>query len=105
MKYFERSKTTQWRPKRGSMFRLTIPLFMCSHWMSGGLRKRIHLVVLGFQPVELYPRTPIPNTYARTRYLGFPPSSWDSSLVNIDWGIWLAGPLRMGDDTFLLAAT
>ena len=67
-----------------SMFRLTIPLCLYSHRMSGGLKELVHLVVLGLQPVGLRPRTSTPNTFARTGYQRFPPRNWDSSLVNIN---------------------
>ena len=36
---------------------------------------------------ELHPWTLTPNMFVRTRYLGFLLRNWDSSLVNIDWGI------------------
>ena len=66
------------------MFKLVIPLSMCLHWMSGGLRERVHLVVLGLQLVELRPWTLTLNTSVRTGYLAFPPRNWDSSLMSID---------------------
>ena len=75
------------------------------HQMSDSLRERVRLVALGLQLVELRPWTATLNTSIRTGYLGFLLRNWDSSLVNIGRGIWLARPLRMRDHTFLLTAT
>ena len=74
-----------------SMFILVIPLSMCSHKMFGGLREQVRLVALGLQQVGLYLQTLTSSTFVRTGYLGFPPRDWDSSLVNIGWGIWSLG--------------
>ena len=59
------------------------PPYMCSHQTSGGRRKQVSLGALGFQPVELCPRTLTRNISTRTGYLVFPIRSWVSSLVSL----------------------
>ena len=83
---------------------LAIPPYICSHLTSGGLSERVRLAKLGLQPVEPRPWTPTHDISMRTGYLVSPTRNWDSFLVNIGWGIWLAGLLGMKDRIFLLVA-
>ena len=72
MKYLERLRIMQWRPKRRIMFRLAIPYDICSYQTSGGWMERVWLGALGLQPVEPCLQTLTCDITMRTRYLVFP---------------------------------
>ena len=84
---FREIKDYTMEAERENQVQVGNPLYMCSHWTSGGRKESVHLGALGLQLMEPRPWTLTRNISARNGYLVFPTRSWVLFLVSMGWGI------------------